>query len=181
MSKRIDTLVILKYFFEEPNRAFHIRELAKLTKLAPTTVTSYLEYFRKKGLLTKQKERNYVLYRAETTNQFFKEEKKHYNIIKLKESGLIDFLNEELNYPETIILFGSYAKAENIKGSDIDLFVLSETKKELNLNKFEKELKAKIQLFIHTKREFNIMKSKNKELLNNIINGVKIQGFLEVF
>lgn len=180
MSKKIDNMEIMKNFFDEPNRSYHIRELAKLININPTTVTSYLEEFRNKGLLTKTKERNHVIYRADTTNQFFKEEKRHYNIMKLRESGVIDFLNEKLNYPESIILFGSYAKAENTKDSDIDIFILSETKKELNLEKFEQKLNAKIQIFIHTKKEVTLMKKKNKDLLNSIINGTNLQGFFEV-
>lgn len=48
-----------------------------------------------------------------------------------------------------IILFGSYAKGEDIENSDIDLYIQTPSKKELRTEKFEKLLKRKVQfLFI---------------------------------
>ena len=181
MSKIIDSKNILKYFFDEPNREFHLRELAKISKIAPTSMGNYLNKFSKEALIEKKRERNFVLYRAKTENMIFKEMKRHYNIIQILKSGLIEYINEELNFPEVIILFGSYAKAENFKGeSDIDLFVLSESKKQLDLKKHEKYLNAGIHPFIITKKEFESMKKKNKNLINNVINGIRLSGFLEV-
>lgn len=181
MSKKIDNLTILKFFIDEPNRRFHIRELSKLTKLAPTTVTNYLNDFKNKGFLEEKKERNYILYRANAENRSYNDLKLYYNIKKIRDSGLIDFLIDELNHPQAISLFGSFRKSENLPSSDIDLFILSPIKKELNLNLFEKKLNHNIQLFINSKKEFDLMKKNNKELLNNILNGIVIEGFLEVF
>ena len=181
MSKKIDKMEMLKPFLDEPEREFHIRELAKIVKVSPTTATSYLEDFNQKNLLERSKERNVILYRANSQNSMFKETKKHFNTLRILESGLIDYLNLELNYPEAIILFGSFAKGENTKQSDIDIFILSESKKELSLEKYETKIGADIQLFINNKKEFLEMKSKNKNLLNNILNGIKLSGFIEVF
>tara|TARA_B100001971_G_C18152189_1_gene516458 strand:- start:541 stop:1086 length:546 start_codon:yes stop_codon:yes gene_type:complete len=180
MSKTINNWKIMELFFNNPNRDFHIRESAKLIAINPMTASKYLDKFVKENLLLKRKERNNILFSANTENILFKEEKKHYNIIKIMKSGLIKYFEKELNYPKSIILFGSYAKGENIQESDIDIFIMSEIKKKFNLEKFEKILKADMQLFIYSKKEFNEMKKKNKELLNNIINGVKLSGFIEV-
>ncbi len=91
----------------------------------------------------------------------------------------MDFLNSELAHP-IIVLFGSYAKAENHEKSDIDLFLVADEKKELNLQKFEKLLNAKIHLFLHTKNEFRKLKKTSPELVNNVINGFRLAGYLEV-
>ncbi len=182
MSKTIDIMDILKYFFNEPNREFHLREISKISKISPTTTSNYLNRLSKEGLIGKRTERNLVLYRANIENAIFREIKRHYNIIYIIKSELVEHINEELNFPEAIILFGSFAKAENIKGeSDVDLFILSESKKQLDLKKYEKYLNAEIQTFVKTKKEFEIMKKKNKDLINNIINGIRLSGFLEVF
>ncbi|MBI2134838.1 nucleotidyltransferase domain-containing protein [Candidatus Woesearchaeota archaeon] len=180
MSKKIDNGRILTLFFNEPQREFHIREAAKLTGINPMTATKYLEGFAKDGLLSRKNERGFVLYSANTEDRLFKEEKRHYNFIKIIKSGLIEHLEYELNHPESIILFGSFAKAENIPGSDIDIFILGAAKKQIILDKFENRLGAKIQLFVHSKKELNEMKKKSKELVNNIINGAKLSGFIEV-
>jgi predicted nucleotidyltransferase len=60
------------------------------------------------------------------------------------------------------------------KNSDIDLFVQID-KKEISLTKFETKLKHKINLFF----EGNLNKLSN-ELFNNIINGIKLSGYLKL-
>ena len=92
-------------------------------------------------------------------------------IQKIKDKSIIN----------NIILFGSVAREEADIGSDIDIFILSNEKKELNLKEYEKKLETEIQIFLHTKKEFENMKKSNKGLLNNILNGIKLSGFLEVF
>jgi hypothetical protein len=50
-------------------------------------------------------------------------------------------------------------------------------KKQISLEKFEKILKRKIQVFQHK----NLDEIKNKNLANNIINGIILNNFIEVF
>lgn len=172
---------ILKNFFNAPEREFHIRELAKITKKSPTTISKYLSSLKKRGVLISRKKLNHLLFKANTQSQYFKDMKLFFNIKMIRDSGLIEHLEEELNYPEAIVLFGSFRKSENIPSSDIDLFIITPSKKELNLQKFEKKLNHKIQLFTHSKSDIENMKTKNKELLNNWINGIVLYGFWEIF
>jgi len=89
---------------------------------------------------------------------------------------LINYLIEEYNNP-LIILFGSYSKGEDIEKSDIDLYIETTNNKKLRLNKFENTLNRKIHIFSFK----SIDKVPNKDLSNNIINGIVLNGFLEVF
>ena len=66
-------------------------------------------------------------------------------------------------------------------GSDIDIFVLAHTKKELKLVECEKKIGAAIHLFVHTPKEIAKLKKTSPNLLNNILNGVRLAGFWEVF
>ena len=77
--------------------------------------------------------------------------------------------------PKCIVLFGSFQKGEDIEQSDIDLFIES-PKLKIDLKKFEKKMKRKIEL--HFKENFS---KYPKELKNNIINGTVLFGFLEGF
>ena len=181
MSKIISEELLLKPFFEEPSRWFHVREMARLTKLNPTTISKYLNRFSKVGLLTKNEERGHLLFRANTESHKYKDAKIYNNIKSIKNSGLLGYLEKELHYPETIILFGSYAKGENDKNSDIDLFIVGKIKKEMNLSEFEKRLKARIQLFMKNKDEFAKLQKENKNLANSILNGIVVKGYLEAF
>ena len=171
---------IINLFLEYPEKEYHVREIAKLTGISPTTASKYLEALKKKNLLTSKYERNHLLYASKTDSQEYINLKVYTNLEKIRTSGLIKFLEEKLNYPSTIILFGSFAKGENISRSDIDIFILAESKKQLALEKYEKILKHEIQLFTFSKQEFNKLKKTNKELFNNIVNGYTLYGFLEV-
>ena len=77
--------------------------------------------------------------------------------------------------PDVIILFGSATRGEDLKDSDIDLFLLCNEKK-LDLKNFENKLKRKISIFFS--EDFNKL---SVELKNNILNGIVIKGYLRVF
>lgn len=157
---------ILEVYYENPNKSYTIRELAKLTKIPKSTVQKYLQELKKKNLVN---ENNQV-----GDSHLFKFKKIHFYVEKLIESGLINYLEEKLK-PETIILFGSFRKGESEKNSDIDLFVESIHKKEVNLSSFEKKIGHSIDL--HLEEDINTLP---ENLRNNIINGIKLQGFIRL-
>ncbi len=169
----------IKVFFEEPDKEFHLREFARLLKKNPVTVKNYLQEFTKIGVLSCKKERRLEIYSSNTENFYYKEYKKIYNRLKIIESGLIDLLKKEFNLP-VIILFGSYAKGEDNKNSDIDIFILSEIKKKINLDNYEKKINRSVQLHIMNMKEFQTLKNKNPDLINSILNGYIMHGFIEV-
>lgn len=162
MGQYKNTEKILEIFYENPNKEFTIREINKLTKIPRATVYNYLIGFKNQKLITKKNmAEDSLLFKTKKIN-FFTE--------KIVSSGLIEELIGELN-PSCIILFGSIRKGDSVKESDIDLFVESPLKKIINLKKFEKRLKHKIQIFV----ESDISKL-HKNLLNNVVNGIKIYG-----
>ncbi len=170
---------LMSIFFDDPKPegiGFQLRELSRKIKLAPTSVKNYLKEFEKENLILRSRHRihNYPVYYANRDNENFKFQKKEYSISLLNEIGLIEFINEEL-MPDVIILFGSMSKGEDLKDSDVDLFVLCK-KSEINLKKFEKLINRKINIFFSN--DFNIL---SKELKNNIINGTILKGYLKVF
>ena len=167
---------IKEYFFINPTTKLRVREIERTLNLPLPSIIRYCKELEKEGILTIQKIGNVSFYTANRTNDFYLLEKKLYNIKSLYTSGLIDTLKVELSNP-SIILFGSYAKGEDIEKSDIDLYIETLSKKEINFKSFEKKLKRKIQLFKYR----NIKEIKNFFLANNIINGIVLNGFVEVF
>ncbi len=165
-------LKIMNFFFEEPIRYFHIRELARLSNIAHTSVKNHLSELEKEGLIKKVKTPLYDSFIANEEDRMYKICKQQHMILQIYSSGLIDYI-EETYHPKCIVLFGSVRKGEYKAESDIDLFVQC-SQKSINLNKFEKILKHKISLFF----EEDITQLSN-ELYNNIINGIKLSGYIK--
>ena len=164
--------IILKLFFEEPSMEFSVRELARIIKIAPATASKELKKFSKEGILKERKERIFNLYKSNLENDYYKDLKAFYNLRKIKDSGFLDALNKFYLKP-TIILFGSASSGLDIENSDFDFLIISEKTKEFtDLSKYEKKLKRKIQIFVVK----NIKDLKNKHLINNVLNGINIQG-----
>ena len=165
-----------EYFFLNPTIKLRVRQIERELKVPLPSVIRYTKELEKEGILKSTKIANITTYSADRTSKTFLLEKKLFNIHQLNISGLVDFLIEELSNP-TVIVFGSYAKAEDVENSDIDIYIETPSKKKINVEKYEKILRRKIQLFIYK----NIHELENKELANNIINGIILNGFMEVF
>ena len=157
---------LMDMLFENPEKAFTIREYAKRTKIPKSTIQRYIISLKKSHII-------------DTKNRFMLTNytrflKASHLITKLFTSGVIDHLEEKL-MPSVIILFGSARKGEYTKESDIDIFVETTKKDTLNLSQFEKRLKHKIQLFAESDTQ-----NLPKELFNNIINGIKLSGYVRI-
>lgn len=169
---------VLEEFFDDPlpvGIGFQLREISRNIKLAPKSVKLYLEELERENLIIKKEHRinKYPVYYANRDNDYFKFLKRLDMVKSIKESGLLDYLYEKC-MPDVIILFGSASKGEDIKGSDIDIYLQCEEKK-LDLSTYEKELKRNVSLFF--KKNFNRL---SEELKTNIINGDKLKGYLNV-
>ncbi len=169
---------ILSVFFEDPDKGYLIREISRKANVNHTSVREYLNYFVKQSILVKEKEDIYPKYHV-VLGRAYLNAKLFYNLEKLRKSNLISDLNKFYDFPE-VILFGSYAQATDGLNSDIDICIITDIKKDFKTEKYEKFLNRKISLHIFSKEKIKIMKEKNKELLNNIINGITVNGNLEV-
>lgn len=161
-----NTNKILNVFYENPGKKFTIREIMKITKIPRATVHKRLSELKKEKLITKDNMAGDSL--------LFKTKKVNYFIEEIVKSGVVDAIIKKVS-PSCIILFGSMRKGESVKDSDIDLFVATYSKNKIDLSKFEKKLKHKIALFSETK----ITKLPDN-LLNNVVNGIKLHGSFKI-
>ncbi len=167
---------IQELFLENPDEEFHVRKVAKTLNLSPSTATKYLDSLEREELIMKKEEYNHNIYRANIGSENYKHAKTFFNIEKLNESGLLEFLDREYNNPEAIILYGSYALGEDGSKSDIDIAIITTLKKNIELNNFENKLKKKIQILELTNKEVH----KNKHIGNKLINGIILRGYWEL-
>ena len=169
---------ILKPFFEEPERKFHIRELSRLLKINHTSVRQHLNKLVEEDFLEVGKERIYRVYKAKLNKKFLNL-KLYCNLEKLRVSNLIEDMEIKFDYP-AIVLFGSYASAYDDKNSDIDICIITNIKKEFKTEKYEKILNRKVSLHFFSESEWKKNAIKNPHLINNICNGIVLSGQLEV-
>ena len=165
---------VFQIFVDEPMKVHYIKEIARKIELAHTSVIKHLESLEERGLIIREKGERFFGYRADRDNKDFLFYKKIFNLINIKESGLLDFIIDSL-YPQTAILYGSYLRGEDIEKSDIDLFVVSKIKKRIDVDKFEKILDRKIHIII----EKNLSRV-NKELIGEIKNGLVLYGYMVI-
>ncbi|MBI5332050.1 MAG: nucleotidyltransferase domain-containing protein [Candidatus Aenigmarchaeota archaeon] len=173
MLQNYNTYRIVSLFFDSPTKHFQLREISRMIRIGLPSVKAHVEKLETAGLIRKTKGNIYDSFVA-TRNDRFKLYKRNDVMIRIHESGLLEYLVDELS-PDVIVLFGSASKGDDIEHSDVDIFVLAEDKK-LKLDKFEKILKRKINILFENK-----IKNIPKELMSNIINGVVLYGYLEVF
>lgn len=165
-------LNILKLFFESPTRQFNVREAARQLKITPATASKKLKLLAKRGILSYRKENVLDFYRANLDNDEYRDLKVFYLIRKLKESGFVEALNRFYLKP-TIVLFGSAAVGLDTETSDIDLVVISEKTIEFpGVKAFEEKLGRPLQIFAVN----DIKDMKNPHLINNVLNGLIMQG-----
>lgn len=169
---------VAKVFFEDPENEFSLAEIGRKCGLAHTSVLLHLKTLENEELIIKIKKkigkRLYPFYKANRSVEIYK----HYKFISVLDgifkSNLIEYIKTEC-MPDCIVLFGSCAIGEDDKSSDIDIYVQSK-EKSLNLSSCEKVIGRKIEL--HFREDFN---KYAKELKNNIINGIILYGYLDVF
>ena len=178
MLQKCTIFKIVRVFFDDPEKEFSLAEIKRRTNISATSIILHLRNLIKEQIVYKKNKkfgkRQYPFYKANFENKRYKNYKVISILENLENSGLVEYIKDNC-IPNCIVLFGSASKGEDTKESDIDLYVEAK-EKVLNLKNYEKLIGRKIQL--HFKEDFN---KYAKELKNNIINGIVLVGYLEVF
>jgi len=160
-------------FFEDCYRRISVREYSKLIKVSPPTASKLLKDYNNQGLLNKNEELRHLFFSANRENRDFIDFSRVYWRKKLEKLSLS--LQQKLTQPAAV-LFGSLAKAEVRKDSDVDIYLFSQIKEPVNFENLEKELGRKISIF----QSRSIGAIKNVNLLNNVLNGYLLFGRLKL-
>lgn len=114
---------IVRLLFADPAKEYHLRELARLSKLALGTLQTEVRKLSAAELLTSRRDGNRLYYRANTGHPIFPE----IHGLALKTTGLREQLADALEGLAGIgvaFVFGSVASGTAGAGSDVDLFVI---------------------------------------------------------
>lgn len=153
---------------------FSQREVAKILDVSPTAVANSLKILLKENLvkIEKTKTINFISFNRDVPRAI--ELKRVENLKNIYLVGFSDYLENELP-GSTIILFGSYSRGEDVDSSDIDIAVIERKDKLIDIERYEKILKRRINVNF-----YDSWKSINKNLKNNILNGILLHGSIEL-
>jgi|SRR3989344_3828258 len=171
---------ITKFFLENPYDEVYLREIAKKIKISPFAAKKYIDILLKENIIQEERKANLRYIKANVNNPFYKHLKIAFNINLILKSGLIEYLKESIPNITSITLYGSLAKGEDDKKSDIDLLVIGK-EKHLNLEKFADKISKEITLHVFSWSEWNENAKKNKAYyLDVIAYGIPIYGELPI-
>jgi predicted nucleotidyltransferase len=168
MVQKCSLIKVSEIFFIEPTTTHFIKEISKKIKLAPTSVRNNIKGLLKENLIKIKKTKPFDGLVANRENDNFIFYKRVYNLYSLK--NITDFLISSF-YPKLIVVYGSYSIGEDIENSDIDILVLTKTKKELDFKEFKTKLKRKIHLLI-----IEDLEKLDTNLRKKIYNGIVLYG-----
>jgi len=114
---------LVRLLFADPAKEFHLRELARLSKLAIGTLQAEVRKLSSAELLSSRRDGNRLYYRANSAHPIFPE----LQSLALKTTGLREQLAAALaGLPgiDLAFVFGSQAAGTAGAGSDVDLLVV---------------------------------------------------------
>ncbi len=168
--------IFLQLIFEEsPLKHWHFEELLKKTKMSRGALNKWLNKYLKEGLLNRIKEKGkFPYFTAGSNNLVYQTKKRIYGLKKLEESGL--FKQLMLLPSSVIILFGSMAKGDWYKDSDVDIFIYGDLP-DFGRFSFERKLKREIEIHhFSSKKEIKEIRS---GLMKNVAEGFLVKGSLQ--
>ena len=132
---------ILEIFMSDPAREIHLREISRLSKVSLNNVNDTMRQFVKDGLFKRREISNMSLFKPNLDNEDLlklfeyielKRKKTFYSknksIARLLEKYTVNIIELSKRQIQLVVLFGSVARGEWGKGSDIDILAVSSNK-----------------------------------------------------
>jgi predicted nucleotidyltransferase len=163
---------ILVRTFLDPQREFHLRELVRLSGLAPRSIQVEVDKLVAHGLLRERRSSNRRYLRANHRHQLYSPVRE----IVLKTAGLGDVLREALGTSgiERAVVFGSTAAGTATENSDVDLLVTgSVSLREVvrRLTRAQESLGREINPVVWSVDEFRRREARHDAFLARVKNG----------
>ena len=162
---------ILELLIFDPLSEFHLRDVARRTKVSAPYVKKELDQLRKINLVKETAKGNLKLYRINKDSPIIEDIKR----IFIKTDSLGNFLSEKLSETGRIdyaLIYGSFARGEETENSDIDLLIIGNMDEE-NLvpliGEIEKRISREVNYILWTPEEFKKRAKERQNLLLDII------------
>ncbi|MBI2176608.1 nucleotidyltransferase domain-containing protein [Candidatus Woesearchaeota archaeon] len=168
---------ILQLILESsPLKEWHFGEIVAESKVSRAVANKWLKKYVKEGLLKRVKTQGRFPYiTAGGNNPVYQSRKRLYALEMLHKSRLMQQLIS-LKSAKTVVIFGSIARGDWYKSSDIDIFIYGRAEG-LNKGLYESRLKRSIE--IHEFESRKELKEVKTGLLTNVLNGYLVKGQMQ--
>ena len=138
---------ILEVFMSDPAKEIHLREISRLSKVSLNNVNNTMRQFVKDGLFKRREISNMSLFKPnldsedllklfeymelEMKKAFYSKNKSIARLLEKYTTNVIELSKRQI---QLIVLFGSVARGEWDKGSDIDILAVSSNKDSDTIN-----------------------------------------------
>lgn len=164
---------VLVDILRHPRTRSSIRDIARRTGTSPTWVSRTVDDLEEEGIVVVEEEPTTRKVRPADTDRV-RRLRQVVNLHLLHESGLVDHLVDAYGHPEAIVLFGSFARGEDVEGSDVDLAVLTPSSATVDVGRFGDHLQRSIRIQEIDPRQLT------PEFATTLANGIVLDGYLEV-
>lgn len=162
-------LKVLYVFHKDSMQEIHEREVKRRAKISKGSANSILRKLSEEEILKRKKIGRMVFYRFNDRNPVARQLKILFNVYSLQK--LVDQLEPHC---KRIILFGSCAEGLDGSESDIDIFILTQEKKEVleKVSNYQKNLDRKLSPIVVNANEFAKLKREDRPLYERILKGI---------
>ncbi|MBI5709834.1 MAG: hypothetical protein HZC42_05925 [Candidatus Eisenbacteria bacterium] len=161
----------------EPDRWWYLSDLARELRVHHATLQRELARLTKAEILVSKRDGNRSYYRANEGSPIFPELRS----LLAKTAGLADALRVALrpfaSAIELAFVYGSVARASEVSGSDVDLFIVGRVGlKDLTpaLRKAEQRLRRPVNPTIYARTEFRSKLAAGSPFLSNVLDNEKL-------
>ena len=168
------------WFYAYPSKEFSLNDLIENLGMSKTTANVVVNQLANEGFIIISRLGKTWRIKANISHPLFITKKIPFNLNIVYESGVIEWIKNNIPNARAIILFGSYRKGDDIEESDLDIavetisnepFTILSVLKIKSLG-YRKDVRANIHVFSRKNIDLN--------LFANIANRFILDGFLEV-
>ncbi len=162
-----NSLQVISLFTNGFHREYYIREVERLLRISPRTSQLILEDLENKGIIESKirgKIKLYALKINELSRRYLTFVEQYKSMVFMEKNLLVKEIAEKITpFIEGIgIIFGSYAKGMARKGSDLDIFIAGNYKKE-EIKKVSRNLGIEMSIKCYPLKTFE--KNINQDIL----------------
>ena len=178
---------VAEQLFNYPNTTFHIRLLEEETGFSTTAVTAAVQELKSYKIARVEETPIKTDVCANLEGREYRFYKLVFNLYRLQRWGFVDLLVDVFQNPEAIVVYGSFARGEDIEKSDVDILIVTslsssaindieqESSFLLRKKAFEKEFNRRLDFKV-----FNSLDKSAPEFKNSIANGIVLSGYVRV-